>query len=133
MWGPTVSLDVLAWVIIVLFAVKILCLLIKPSSWLSVVNKVYAMPVITVIVELILAYIVLASLLAAGITYIEILAVTLLVTLLMGLSFAVYSNQVMAFGKTLLKDKTFWKKAWLPVLIWVALVVLALNEMYAFF
>jgi len=134
MWTPiALSLETLAWIIIVLFAVKMLVLLIKPSGWLSIVEKIYALPVITVIVEVVLAYIVLTSLLALGITYVEILAVSLLVTLLMGLSLAVYSNEMIALGKKLLQSKSFWKKAWLPVLIWVFLVVMALNEMFGWF
>jgi len=134
MWTPIMfSLEILALILIVLLIVKISFLLVKPKAWLSVVKVIYAKPIVTVIVEAILAYIALTSLISLGMTYTEFFAVALLVTLLMGMSFAVYSKEMIELGKKMLKDKKFWKKAWFPVLIWVILAVLALNEMYAWF
>src|SRR3989338_7487117 len=115
----TVSLESLTIIVIAIALIKILVLLIKPLSWMHLTEKIYSIPTLTVIISLILAYIVLGSLIAAGISYSEIFGVLSLLILLMVSSIAIYAKDLVTLGKKLLKDKRFWKKAWLPTLIWV--------------
>ncbi|MEM3113323.1 MAG: hypothetical protein QXI33_02775 [Candidatus Pacearchaeota archaeon] len=129
----SVSLENLALIVICLSLIKVLVILIKPDKWVELIALIYRIPTITIFVSLVLGYIVLGNLIASGITYVEIMAVALLIFLLMLLSFSLYSKEMPLFGKKLLQDKSFWKKAWLPTLIWVILSILALNEIFMFF
>jgi|ETNmetMinimDraft_2_1059921.scaffolds.fasta_scaffold198579_1 hypothetical protein len=127
----TVSLEVLAWVTVVLFVVKMLFLFIKPSGWFSLTKKVYSKSIFTTIISLVLAYVVLGSLIAAGISYVEIFAVILLFVFLAGISVAAYSDEFFKLSAKLLKDRSLLKKSWLAILIWVALTVLVVIELLA--
>lgn len=124
-----IGLNTLAWIIIVITVIKLVTISIKPKSWLKVVEKVYGNPMISTIVMVVLAYLTLNILLDAGITYVQILATTLFVVFLMGLSAITYSNEILAMSRKLLKSKNILKKAWLPILVWILLFVLAIREM----
>ena len=127
-----ISLETLSWVFIVILAVKLSVLLIKPKSWLDLVDKIYINPIVTMIVYAILAYLTLDILISSGITYVQIFAVTVFIVFLMGMSITIYWKDMSKLADKLLKNKHFWRKAWFPALIWVLLAVLTLNEMYAF-
>ncbi len=128
-----ISVQTLALIVIVISAIKILVLLIKPKAWIDFAGSLYKMPAVSMAVFAVLAYLVLSVLMNAGITYTQIFAVTLFVVLLSGLTLSIYAKDFMGLAHKLVKDRNFWNKAWFPTLVWVALAVLALNEMYGFF
>ncbi len=129
----TVSLKTLALIVIAIFVIKMVVLLVKPKAWMDLAEKIYMNTIVTVIVSVILGYLVLGSLVEAGITYVQIFAVISFVILLFALSIAIYAKEMIALGRNLINSGSLWKKAWFPVLVWVVLCVLALNEMYSFF
>lgn len=123
------SVEILAWIVAVVIVVKFLVIFVKPKTWASVIDFVYAKPWLLTIVSLILAYLVLQSLLDSGITIVQIFAVLLFLSLLAASTASVYSKDVTALGKKLLKDRNILKKAWLPILVWIALTVWAIAEL----
>jgi len=113
----------MALILIVVSAVKIIVILIKPSAWnTKVVKKVWANPNLAMVVSLILAAIVLYYLLQGGLTIVEILAVTLFVALLIGAGMAGYKNELINMADKMLKDKSMIKKSWLYIVVWVILL-----------
>jgi len=124
-------IGILALIVAVIAAVKILVLLIKPKAWLdSVVKPIYSIPALTIIVSLVLAGFVLNYLLNAGFTIVDIFAVMAFFSLLMAISFAAYAKDTIVWAGKLLKDKRVIKKAWLAILIWVVLIVWVLYSLF---
>lgn len=113
--------EILALVLIVLVAIKLVFLFIKPPMWMKVVRFIYSSPFVLLTVELIAAGIALYFLLQE-LTIVQILAVILLGALLTGIGFAAYGKEVVSWAGKILK-KGFLKKAWLPILVWLALIV----------
>ena len=66
----------------------------------------------------------------AGITYVQILAVTVFLMFIIGLSFAPFGKEYGKLADKLLKKQNILKKAWLPILVWALLFILALTEMF---
>jgi len=124
------ALEVIALVVAVISVIKILVLLAKPVAWMKIVKPIYVIPALTMVVALILAAITLYYLLQSGITMVQIFAVMAFVFLLTCMTVAVYSRDFLPVANKLLKDRKFLKKAWLPILIWVALIILALGEIF---
>jgi hypothetical protein len=115
------AIEIFAWVLIVLSAIKLSCIFVKPSAWLKLVKKLYSTPV-TAFVQLVLAGVVLYYLLQSGLTIVQILAVVLFGALLTGMTFAVYRKETISWASGILK-KGILKKAWIPTIIWLALIV----------
>jgi len=124
-------IEIIALIFALGILVKLLCVLIKPKSWLKVVKKLYASPAALMIIELILIAIVYYYLIAAGLTIIQIAAVGALVALLMGLSLTGYMKEGMKIAETLLKDKAIIKKTWLAIVIWAIFALLVLYALFA--
>lgn len=122
-------IEIIALIVILVAAIKIIVLLINPKSWMGVVRKVWTNPMITSVISLILAAVVLYYLLQE-ITIIQVFAAMALVGLLAALGIAAYSNEIVALGEKMLKDKAVIKKAWLALLIWIILIIWALKELF---
>lgn len=120
----------MALIVIVLSIVKMAVVLTKPSNWISVVDFVYAKPWLTVIVALVLGGFSLKYLLDAGFTIVHLMAAMFFFMMLMALTYAVYVKDTIVFAKKLLKDKSVLKRGWLPILIWLVLIVWALKELF---
>lgn len=115
-------IEIFAIIVAVLFVVKMVVILIKPKAWFSVAKAMFVKPWLTMIVALVLALVVLKYLIAS-ITIVQIFAVMLFMMLLMWMSFAAYSKEMLPMAKKLLKDRTALKRAWLSLIVWLALVV----------
>ncbi|KKK67488.1 hypothetical protein LCGC14_2953570 [marine sediment metagenome] len=123
------AVEIIALVLVLLVIVKLLIVSFSPKSWLGLVKALYSTPVILFFVELILAAIVFYYLLQQ-LTIIQIMAAIALGALLTGMSFAIYGKETIAWGTKLLRDKSFLRKAWLPILIWLALAVWTLMALF---
>lgn len=123
-------IEIIALIILVAAAIKILVILIKPSSWMGMARTVWKQPALTAIVSLILAAIVLYYLLQE-ITIIQIFAVMAFVALLAALSMAAYSAEIIALGQKMLKDKAVVKKAWLSIVVWIVLIAWGFYVLFA--
>jgi hypothetical protein len=117
------SVQWIAAIVIVLSAIKMLVLLIKPSAWMGMAKSVWAKPKTMKVVALILGAIVLYYLDAAGISIVTILAVTAFVALLLMVGLADEVPYFMKKYDDLAKSGGIWKKYWLYALIWVVLLL----------
>lgn len=111
-------IEIIALVVIVLSAIKIALI---PKIWMKVVKFLYSKSMAVFAVELFLAVVVLFYLLQAGLTILHILAAIALGALLTGMSFAWFGKETLAWAKMVLK-KGIWRKAWLPIVIWLVLI-----------
>jgi len=120
---------IFALIVLIAIAIKILVVLISPKSWLNLVGKIWKLPILTMIVSLILAGIVLYYLLQE-ISIVQIFGVLLFIALISAATMAVYIKEVLPFAQKMLKDRSFLRKAWLPILIWIILIIWALKELF---
>jgi len=122
-------IGIIALILIIVSAIKIVVILVNPKSWADVVKKIWANPMVMSIVSLILAVIVLYYLIQSGLTIVQILAVTAFVGLLMAVGIGIYANEVISMATKMLK-KGILKKAWFYTLLWVALIVWGAYELF---
>ncbi len=113
---------ILALLVAVLGAVKLLVILTRPKSWLPAVKTVYAKPVLTMILALAAAGIILKYLLME-LTIIQIFAAMSFMMALMAMGIAAYGKEITDFAEKLLQDKNVIKKAWLSIIVWIVLIV----------
>ena len=126
------AFSVIEWFVLVfaiLVIIKLLVCSFNPKAWLKFAKGLYKNGVVLFIVELILAAI-LFYYLFMELSIIYIMAVIVLGALLTGMSFAIYNKETIAWGSKILKGKTLWNKAWLPILIWLALSIWVLIELF---
>ncbi|MTI33224.1 hypothetical protein [Xanthovirga aplysinae] len=113
-------IEILAAIILFIGVIKIIVIFISPNSWYKFVERIYANTQITKSVYLISAAIVLYLLVQAGITIIEIFAVLLFLSLLMGVGFTNYVKdllQIMNPDKVV-KENLVYIAAWIVLMIW---------------
>jgi len=115
-------IKILALLVAVIVAIKLLIILVQPKSWLSVVKKVYAKPVLTMILALVAAGIILKYLLVE-LTIIQIFAVMSFMMALMAIGVAAYGKEIIDLAEKLLQDRNVIKKAWLSIVVWIILIV----------
>ena len=76
------TLEILATILIVFSAIKLVVFLISPEAWLGFTRKIYIKPEVTSAVAFILAATVLYFLVRSGVTIVQILATTLFIALI---------------------------------------------------
>jgi len=124
------SVEIIALIVIIASAIKMITLLVKPTAWMNFAKGIYNKPKVVKIFGLILAAIVLYYLNGAGITIVQILAVTAFVALLLMIGLA---NEVPYFIKkyeAMIKKGTIWKDYWLYSLVWVVLIAWGAKELF---
>ena len=123
-------IGIIALILIIISAIKIIVILVNPKSWADTVKKIWANPMVTSIISLILAAIVLYYLVwVEGLTIVQILAVTAFIVLLMAVGIGMYAKEVISMSTRLLK-KGVLKKAWLYTLIWIVLLIWGAKELF---
>ena len=123
-------IEIIALIIILVSAIKIIVILAKPKAWADLVKKIWANPMVTSIISLILAAVVLYYLIwIEGLTIVQILAVTAFVALLMAVGLGIYAKEVVSMATKMLK-KGIMKRAWFYTLLWVALLVWGAYELF---
>ena len=121
--------EIMALILIAVSAVKIIVILIKPSAWMNgVVKKVWAKPMLAMVISLILAGIALYYLLQE-LTIVQILAATLFVALLMAVGIGIYSKEMLSAAGKLMKQGIV-KKSWLYIIIWIILLGWGAKELF---
>ena len=126
------TFSIVQWFVIVfslLAIVKILVVSFNPKRWLNIAKGLYKSSALLFVVELILAAILFYYLLQE-ITIVQVLAGIVLGALLTGMTFAIYAKETLDWASKLLKGKTLLNRAWLPVLIWLALTIWALAAVF---
>ncbi len=122
------TLEILATIFIAFAMLKLIVVLISPDSWLLFAKKIYTKPKITAAIAFILATIVLYHLINAGATIVQILAVTLFISLVIVIGVAQYANHIIDWAmernlKVLVKEQWFYMLIWLILLLWGLKVV----------
>lgn len=123
------AIEIAALVIVVLSLIKVLIVVFNARTWMKVVKFLYGNVVVTFVVELILAGI-LFYYLIQQFTMVQLMAALGLGALLTGMTFAVYGKETIVWASKLLNTKSLLKKAWLPILLWLTLVVLTIIELF---
>jgi|TARA_B100000315_G_C14577583_1_gene588697 uncharacterized YccA/Bax inhibitor family protein len=124
------SVEIIALIVIIASAIKMLMLLVNPKGWMNFAKKIYAKPELVSIVALILAAIVLYYLVGAGITIIQILAITAFVALLVLIGIAKDVPALMKKYEGMVKKGNLWKEYWLYALIWIVLLIWGAKELF---
>ena len=117
------AIEIIALIIILGGAIKMLVLLVNPKSYFNFAKSFWSSPGLMKIVGLVLGAIILYYLNAAGITIIEILAVTAFVSSLLIIGLASEVEPLLKRYEARIKKGTLWKEFWLYSLIWVILLV----------
>lgn len=121
-------IDWFVLVLSVLIIVKLFFVVFNAKGWFSFAKSLYASPIVMFVVELVLAAI-LFYYLIMQITIVQIMAGLGLGALLIGMTFALYPKESMAWAEKFLKQKSM-SRLWLPILIWLALAVWALTALF---
>lgn len=122
-------IEIIAFILVLLVLVKLIVILINPKSWQKTTQALIGKPILTIVVSLVLAAVVLYYLLAE-LTIVQIFAVMAFLALLMMLSMAAYSKEFLTMAKKILKDRSALKKCWLPIAIWIVLMLWVLYALF---
>ena len=119
--------EILAGTLVMLSAIKLLVIAANAKTWVSFAKRLYSHPNLVVVISIALAGFVLHLLLISGLTIVQILAVSLFVSLLMTAGIAPYSSLIFAVFETeSLTD--ILSRQWLYILIWLLLLVWGAYE-----
>jgi len=126
---PTVTIELLAAVLILLSVIKLTVVSLNAPAWLAVAKAIYSKPTVTATVSYVMAALVLAVLLQSGLTIVQILAVCLFVVLLLVPGFSRYAPAVLRWFegqdvRQILRDQWFYTLVWIVLLGWGAWVLL---------
>jgi len=121
--------EIIAAIIIILSAVKILVLLVSPKSWMNFSKKIFASKGLVQVVALVLAGVVLYYLLQE-ISIVQIFAVIAFTALLFVLGLVNYINAIYKIADKAIRSGRLWKDNLLYALIWIILLVWAAKELF---
>lgn len=123
-------IEIIALVFIVLAAVKMLVLLVNPMVWMNGAMKTFNNKIFTQLIGFVLAGVIFYYLRQAGISIVEILAVSSFMTAMLIIAFAGHINDFAAKYKGLIKRGKLWQEYWLYTLIWIILLVWGVKELF---
>ena len=123
-------IEIIALIVIIFAAIKIVILLVKPQAWMDLVQKFSKKTVWAQAISFVLAAVVFWYLLGAGITVVEILAVAAFVAMLMMFGLAPNMGTLITRYKAQISKGTLWKKNWLYTLIWIVLLAWGCKELF---
>ena len=124
------SIEIMALIVVVISAIKIIFLALSPRKWGSVVKSVYGNRALMTIVSLVLGAVVLNYLLKE-LTIVQIFASMLFFMFVMFLGVSAYSREIISLYDSIIKNKKIMGKAWLAVLVWMALIIWVLYSIFA--
>ncbi|MCA9407509.1 MAG: hypothetical protein KC733_02375 [Candidatus Omnitrophica bacterium] len=122
-------LEWISLIIIVMICIKLIVVWMNPVSWKSVVNSVYARTAVTKTVGIILAAVILRCLLQE-LTIVQIFASMALMMALMMIQFAGYGREMIELSEKLLNDRSWIKKVWLSLVLWIGLMIWVLYDIF---
>ncbi len=109
------SIEVLATIFAVLVLVKLAFIRTNPKAWMNFAQPILRNSVVALVVYLVLAAVV-GYFIFSSMTIVQVGAVMLLTSLLMGVGLAPYSQLILKVGEEMLTEGE--GKAWLSMLIW---------------
>ncbi|MBL7051907.1 MAG: hypothetical protein ISS01_02355 [Nanoarchaeota archaeon] len=123
------AIEIMALIVVVLGLVKMVVIFKDPKQWMVVVNFFFKRPKITMWASAVLAVVTLWLLLQT-LSIVQIFGVLLFMMFLYLMTFAAYSKELLQMINKLLKDKNMIRKAMLPIVIWIALMLWALYALF---
>ena len=123
-------IEIIALIVIVAAAVKMLVLLVSPKAWMNFAKGIYSNATLVKLAGIVLAGIVLYYLVDSGMTIVQILAVTAFVASMLIIGLASEVKDLMAKYESRIKRGTLWKDFWLYTLIWIVLLVWGAKELF---
>ncbi|OHA90618.1 MAG: hypothetical protein A3A31_01910 [Candidatus Zambryskibacteria bacterium RIFCSPLOWO2_01_FULL_48_25] len=124
------AIETIALILVIVSAIKIVFLLVKPGAWFSTVGKLWMKPGVATVVALVLGGLVLKYLLIE-LTIVQIFAVMAFFAPLMWLTMSPYRKNLYDMATRELSSGGILKKNWFGVVIWILLVIWVLKELYA--
>lgn len=121
------QIEIIATIVALLVAVKLIFVLTKPEKWLNMAKVIYSKPTAVMFISVILAVAVLGYLIEK-LSIIDIFAVMAFIALMSIASVSYFGKDVIAVGEKMIKQK-FVSKIWLPLLIWIILLVWVIVEL----
>lgn len=119
-------LEILALIFCIIVLIKITILFTRPKSWMKVAETMLKNPHQTLIIYFILI-IFTGYFLLKELNIVQITAVLLFASFLIGLGILPYSKQLLKISKKELKDtNTIIKNYWLQLILWLVIVFLTL-------
>ena len=122
-------IEIFALIVVVLGIIKLIMIFINPNSWTSVVKAIFAKPMLTGILSLVLAAVVLYYLLAE-MTIVSLFGAMLFFMFIMLASFAVFSKELVDMMNSLVSQRNIMKRVWLIVVVWIALMIWVLYALF---
>jgi hypothetical protein len=122
--------EIIALVLLIVMAIKILVLLIKPQAWMNFAQCFYKKPVVARAISLVLGGVIFYYLITSGISVVEILAVTAFLAMFIVLGLASEVKPLIAKYKARIKKGKLWKEHWFYTLLWVALMAWGVKELF---
>lgn len=123
------SVEIIALIVIIASAIKILVLSIDAKAWMNFAKNVYSRPRLTAFFAFVLAAIVLNYLLSE-MTIVQIIAVMGFTALMLGIGLASEVKPLIKKYESMAKQGNILKRYWFYTLIWVALMLWALAEIF---
>lgn len=121
-------IEIIALIVIIFSFLKIITLLVSPSSWMKFARSFFRNQKWTMFVSLIFALAILYFLLAE-LSIVQILAVTGFVAFIAAMSFSIYAKEIFPSLEKIVKEKKFFRKAWLPVIVWLILMIWGIKAL----
>ena len=122
-------IEIIALILIIVSAIKIIVILINPTSWMGFAKKIWSNVALMMIVALILAGVVLYYLLQE-LTIVQILATATFVSLLIVIGLAKHVKPLISTYEKTIKGKGMIKEYWLYMLIWIVLLAWGAKELF---
>jgi len=123
-------IQIMALIVAVLGAIKLLVILVDPKIWLkNVVKPIYKIPMLASVLGLIIAGVSLYYL-NQVMSIVDIFAVMLFFMGIMLMSFGVMAKEMVALADKALK-KGILTKFWLPLIIWILLLIWVFYALFA--
>jgi hypothetical protein len=123
-------IEILAVIFAALVLVKLLFIAVDPKIWMkgveSILNNYVFTTVVYVLLALITGYIIFKSL-----NIVQVAAVMLFTSLIIGLTMIPYSKEFLALGKELASTRSqIFRRAWLAIVIWAGIAVWTLYAVF---
>jgi hypothetical protein len=124
-------IEVLAAIFAVMVLVKLFVVAVNPKFWMKGIESILGNYVFTTIVYVLLAVIV-GYVVFQSLNIIQVAAVMLFTSLLIGLTLVPYAREFLALSKEVTVTRLgMFRKAWLAMVIWAGIAVWTLYAVFA--
>jgi hypothetical protein len=125
------AIEILAVIFAALVLVKLLFVTVNPKLWMkgagSIGNAYIFSTLAYVLLAVIVGYIIFKSL-----SIVQVAAVMLFTTVLIGLTMVPYLDKLLALGEEIVGTRTgMFRKSWLAIVIWIGIAVWTLYTVFA--